>query len=406
MKHFYPRCGIGGLLLLCLNSMVWADVSHDFEPSARFRLGYVDPETGPHGRAASVLLRGHLSSQWHAQWHTEVALDHIARGWSGYHNAGTDSTERPVIPDPRATPFSRLLIGYRPAGANHALVHLGRQTLDYDNQRLIGSDDFWQNERTVDALSVRVPLGSGSRMDYAYVFRTRGIDNQPVENSYPPNSYASDYRLALSSHRHDSHLARLEWNEWDYMQLVGYGYRQDNRDSPQLSNDTLGARYRFTYRGPRLRYRAELDSAQQTLTGRPGRPRPSYRALDFTAGVGRLDIGVRHEHLGSDEGNRFLTPLGSNYRFQGLTGQAMATEAGLRDNSLALSWRHHPWRMDLRHHWFTDTTDGQRLGQEVNLDLQFRMTRRHQINIRYGRFSGANESADEQRFYVDYSFNR
>lgn len=389
----------------------WSNDDHTLEFSSRLRAAHID-ETRSHGKAMSALFRLRLTSSWTDRWSTLAEIDHVATAFQNDHSDGLRVNDRPLIPDVPGTEFNQLLLRYELPDMTFAV---GRQLIEYDDQRFIGSAGFWQNQQTFDGFTGDFTLLTSSRFNYAYIananriFGDRAREHRPPEHSYFSTGEQRPAAL-LGDHRHNSHLARLELNEWDYSQLIGYSYLIDNRDLPQASNRTLGAKYRFNYQTGAMRYRAELEAAVQEQPEIPGNPHPSYGLIELTAGRGSLEALVRHERLGSSENHGFIAPLGSGYRFQGFTDHFIVTpDAGVADTSVGINWRQKPWRLQTRYHWLKAASGNGRYGDEFNIDITFRPVRAHSVMLRFADFRAA--SAFEERFpdrqvvYLDYSYN-
>jgi hypothetical protein len=383
--------------------------SHSVEFASRSRLAYVDSPRGD-GQSGSILLRLTLSSDWNDALSSIFELDHVTSFFKDDHSDGVRLNGKPLIPDAPGADLNQFLLIYK---QNHLGLTLGRQRIEYDNQRFIGSANFWQNEQTFDAINAELAIKSGSRFNYAYIANANRIfgdkaEGQTVEDNNVYYSYPLDDRpvTLLGDHKHDTHLFRFEFNEWDYFRWIPYLYLIDNKDAPALSNNTLGSRSLFSYRADLIRYRAELEAAIQELHTLDIQPRPGYFALELGLGYKTVELVARHETLDSNRNTGFVTPLASAYRFQGAAGIFVVTPAtGITDNSLGINWRPRPWRIDASFHTFN--TDGQKLGREFDIDIIYQADRRHKIMLRYADFQSSDEAIydSQQKIYLDYSFN-
>jgi hypothetical protein len=395
----------GALLALMAFPAPAVTAEHSIDVAARLRAIHVDQEV-THGKAGSALLRVSLESTWHEHIDSLVQLDHIATFFRDNHSDGVRNPDRPLIPGPPGTDINQAFIRYRPGPAT---ISLGRQRIEYDNQRFVGSDNYWQREQTFDSLSTEFLFSSTSRIHYAYIANAKRIfgDRTLPDTDYTLPSFNHLPPELLADHRHDTHLLRLEWNEWDYQQLVFYSYLIDNRDLSEWSNDTMGLRYRYSRRAATLRYRLEAEIARQKLTKVPGNPEPDYRMLEIGLGRGSVEVLARHEVLGADDGSGFITPLGSVYRFQGLAGVFSYTPAnGVVDNSLGFTWRAHPWRIDTTWHHFRSDAGDRRYGRELDIDVNYQLTRQHRLQLRYAHFRSASPYLNDQQILaLDYSYN-
>lgn len=402
---------------------------HSWEFSSRVRA--VDATSGDEsGRAASVLLRAQLASRWGSRWSSLVEVDHVSSAWRDEHSDGQRLNGKPLISDVPGTVLNQLALRYR---GNETELTLGRQRIEWDDQRFVGSDSFWQQDQTFDALLAERRLLMSSRFNYAYIGRAQRIFvegrgspqgyrdhddygyDAPADHesdSFPGDNPYSSYSFA-GEHRHESHLARLELNEWDYSQLVAYGHAIDNEDQPETSNYTLGVRYRFAYRAHPLRYRLLLETASQELRQESresgNRPQPQYHLLELAMGYKSLEWIGRYEVLSSDEQAGFAFPLGSPYLFQGFAGVFAATpDAGVKDASVRVNWRAHPWELSTRFHHFSAQSGGGDYGRELDVELRYKLSTKHQVQLRYADFRAhpaAYQLVDQRRVFLDYRYN-
>lgn len=379
---------------------------HSPDISARLRLA--DLEDGNQsGRAASVLLRFQLASRWNRNWSSLLEVDHVATGWQDDHSDGVRFNGKPLVPDVPGTELNQLAVRYR---FRPGELTLGRQRIEWDDQRFVGSDSFWQQDQTFDALRLDYRLWMSSRLEYVYIGRSHRIYDGGHDDGleYGLPDYGPARYSYADHHRQDSHLARLEVNEWDYARLVFYGLSIDNHDFTPVSSDTLGARYELNYRVQPLRYRLVLESAAQENRSAYDNPQPHYYLAELGIGYGDWQGLVRFEVLGADQGTALVTPLGSGYLFQGFVGAfAVTPDSGLKDTSMRLNWRRSPWELSLRYHTFQAQKGGQDFGRELDLELQYKPARNHTVSIRFGDFRAdahAYTQTDRRRLYADYRY--
>ncbi len=402
------------LLALSLTSQTAVGAEHSPEFSARARLADLEDGTES-GRASSILLRLRLASRWNRDWSSLVEVDHVATAWRSDHSNGVRFNDKPLVPDVPGTELNQLALRYR---FRPGELTLGRQRVEWDDQRFVGSDSFWQQDQTFDALRLDYRLWMSSRLEYVYIGRAHriydgGRDRYPPEdNGYNASpepaygGYAFPHYSYADHHGQNSHLARLEVNEWDYSRLVLYGLSIDNRDFPTASSHTLGARYELNYRVHPLRYRLLLESAAQENRTAEGHPQPHYYLAELGIGHGDLEWLARYEVLGADQGTALATPLGSSYLFQGFVGAfALTPDTGLEDTSVRLNWRRSPWELSLRYHRFQAQHGGTDFGRELDLELQYKPAGDHTISVRFGDFRADSPyRPDRRRLYADYRY--
>ncbi len=396
----------------CICAQAQASADHEWGLAARTRAAHLQVDD-QNGKAASLLLRGRITSEWNHALSTVLELDHVETFWQNHHSDGVNRNGKPVIPDVPGTEINQLFASYE---FERVQVRLGRQRIELDDQRFVGSNGYWQNDQTFDALSTEWQLLSASRLHYAYIANANRIfgDSADAHLSHEePGYYALDGERPaglLGDHEQDTHLLHLQVNEWDYSRLIGYAYFIDNKDFPDMSNRTLGGKYKFVATRGIFKYQGEIAAAVQERTELSGSPRPAYGLLDLSMIHGPWRFVARHEILGADQGAGFVTPLASAHNFQGWADVFAATpENGLEDTSLHINWRSSPWELDLRYHLFREYNGSEPYGHEYDLDIEFKPARQHSILLRFADFHASTAYSgtlpDRQKVYLDYSYN-
>lgn len=394
-------------VVFCASPTVYALGEHELDWGSRIRYANIAADNS--GQAASILLRGTIESHWSDIFSTTLEVDHVSTTFKDDHNNGVDVNEQPLIPDPPGTEINQALITTQ---MDDLLIHLGRQRINFDNQRFIGGNGFWQNEQTFDAILGKLKVSSNSNFTYAYVGNANRIFGDDADDHLPGHDDPYDdsdpgERPAglLGDHEHHSHLARLEWNEWDYTRVVAYGYRIDNLDMPSASNNTLGASYSLNYKYKKIKYRIRVEAAQQHRVD-INADHLNYFLLDLGLGINAYEISTRYEVLGANESAAFITPLGSNHDFEGWADEIGNTpNSGVRNFSLGLLWRAAPFRIETSYHFFAEDIGGENIGRELDLDIAYKPARKHTISLRFANFDPEDNSGPIRKVYLDYSYN-
>ncbi len=390
--------------LMIVSASASALGEHEFDWGSRARYANVDADNS--GQSASLLLRGNVESQWTDLFSSMVEVDAVGTTFKDDHSDGVRFNEQPLIPDPPGAEINQAFVSLNLDAAN---IHLGRQRINFDNQRFVGGNGFWQNEQTFDALLGKFKLASNSNFTYSYIANANRIYGEDADenNSGREHEYGEAWRPAafLGDHEQHSHLTRLEWNEWDYTRVVGYGYRIDNQDMPSVSNNTLGGSYNLNYKSGAIKYRVQIEAAQQDRFEINADNLPYY-LLDLGFGINTWELSTRYEILGENDGAAFVTPLGSNHDFEGWADEIGNTpNSGVRNFSLELLWRASPFRVESSYHFFKDDLAGNNIGRELDLDFAYKPARKHSISLRLANFEPEGDSGSVRKVYLDYSFN-
>ncbi|HTF96642.1 MAG TPA: hypothetical protein VL995_10960 [Cellvibrio sp.] len=392
------------LIAVTASPCVLAVGEHELDWASRARYANVDAENS--GQAASLLLRGNIESTWNDTLGSLLEVDGIATTFNDDHSDGVRFNNQPDIPDPKGVEINQAFLSL---DREWAVFQLGRQRINFDNQRFIGGNGFWQNEQTFDALLGKFKVASNSNFTYSYVANVNRIYGDDADkNSGGTSQYGqANVRAAawLGDHEHNTHLTRLEWNEWDYTRVVAYAHRMDNKDMPSASNNTFGASYQFNYKADLIKYRVQIEAAQQDRF-EVAADRLPYYLVDLGFGIRTWELNTRYEVLGQNEGAAFITPLGSNHDFEGWADEIGNTpNSGIRNFSVGLLWRESPFRIETSYHFFKDDLEGNDIGREFDLDLVYKPSRKHSIALRLAQFEPEDSSDSIRKVYLDYAFN-
>ena len=412
---YHPQY-FGLLLFVCTATLSWSAATtaleEDVQVGLRVRSAGHELD-GNHADSASVLLRLSYQANWQYNLSTFLEFDHVETYLEDQFSDGVRLNGEPFIFDAEGSDLNQAFIN---AAFDSGLVRLGRQRLNFDDQRMVGSISIWQNEQTFDALHVAHNLASASTLTYTYaanVNRVLGDDAgkylSPDDELYGPLNGRRPEAL-LGDHELDSHFLRLEFNEWDYTRWVSYLYLDDNKDRPSVSNQTVGVSYNFDYKANVLRYRLRLDGAMQRRPEVDKNASIPYALLELALRFNSLEFMSRSEMLGENDGVQFVTPLGSLHEFNGWADKfILIPTSGLIDNSLQLTWRNSPWRISARYHVFNEYEGNSRYGDEFDLDVTYRLMDKHNVHFRYANFRETEEFAAllprASKYLVTYSYN-
>lgn len=247
-------------------------------------------------------------------------------GEETYNSTINGRVRRPVIADPASTELNQAYISYKNGGLT---LKGGRQGINLDNQRFVGTVAFRQNDQIYDSVAAIYSPGNDLTAVYSYVWNVNRIfgDDHPLGN--------------LDT---NTHILNVTYSGLGFGKLTAYAYLLDLNDAPVfgLSSATYGARFvgnQAVSSSVKLAYELEYAS-QSDYKDNPNDFRVDYlhgsadlSAAGFTAGVG-------YELLGSDNGVGFSTPLATLHKFNGWADKFLTTPgAGLEDFHVSLAYR-------------------------------------------------------------------
>ncbi len=277
-------------------------------------------------------------------------------GYDDYFSTANGRTEYDAIVDPDQ---ARLTQGYMaiklPA---KTIIKAGRQIVNLDNQRFIGSVDWRQMPQSFDAVALISNPLEPLNIVAAYVF---GIN--PVKK----------YVLADRATETSSALVNLSYKIVPQVTLSAYSYMLGSisdtygaalhgkvKATPELS---LNYRAEYAMQSdPSLEYRVEDVKADAT-----------YLNLELAASYNALTLGVGYEVLGEagdDVNNGFMTPLATLHKFNGWADVFLGSNNanGLIDSNVMAGYNDKTLgNLALVYHSFSAQSGEEDLGSEIDV---------------------------------------
>lgn len=296
-----------------------------------------------------------------------------------------------VVPDPENIELNRAQIAY---GDGRSTITLGRQRINLDDQRWVGSVAWRQNEQTFDAIRAQTKLGPVS-IDGTYAVSQRtifGIDAGPRQ------AYNGDFLFADTAMK----LGPVT--------LKAFAYLLNYDDPLQIANSSQTYGLLATGAlplGPKTRLNIRASYARQSDW--------QTVAKDYSADYMALEAGVAHagfiitggvELLGSDNGFALQTPLATLHKFNGWADIFLTTPAkGLQDVYGSLSYKFVQVKAvqgltaTVVYHQFNSDVGGIDYGSEWDAQIGFKLG---QVGVvaKYANYNARNFGADMKRFWL------
>ena len=238
-------------------------------------------------------------------------------GPNDFNDTTNGQTSFPVVADPDVAEINELWASY--SGLPDTSIKVGRQKINIDNQRFVGTVGWRQNDQTFDAVTVTNTSIDGLDLSYSYV----GNVNRIQGDDHPLGDLDSSV-----------HLARAAYKFADWLKVAAYGYWLDFDESAANSNKTYGVR--LTGKVPlsddwTFFYEAEGATQDDHGNNTANYDENYYHVAPGIKGHG-LTIKGGYEELGGDGTNSFRTPLATGHKFNGWADKFLTTPAaGLED---------------------------------------------------------------------------
>ena len=299
-----------------------------------FRLRYQDAEQGNQGgQALTLRSRFGFETLPYELFSAYLEVDDVRAlpDDDNYNSGSNGQLDDLFIEDPQGTQLNQIWLAYDIA---NTLLKYGRQSLNLNNGRLLGVDEWRQHEQSFSGFSISNESLNYLRFDFAQI-------NQVLNNEAPSeDSMQQDLNAKLLNINY-----RGFWlNDLSLYSL----WISDHPDQRQWESSTYGLRFAGAFGGNpfhELSLDFQLEIARQEDAGsNPQNYQANYHLLDLTLGYQRLSATVGFEKLGADGEAFFVTPLGSLAEFQGRNGifdnSGLGNiPGGVRDRYLEVAYR-------------------------------------------------------------------
>jgi len=317
----FPDVKPGSLGYAILHGTPWIN--------ARYRYEMVDQDGFAEDAYASTLRTriGYKTGLWQGFQVAVEGENIMALGVDHYNSSTNGKTQFPGVTDPEDTALNQLYISYQ--GLPKTNITIGRQVVNLDNQRFIGSSDWRQNDQTLDAASISTQFIDHASIYYAYVNKVNRVTGPYATNG----AYDSDSHLINASYEFDPAL-----------KITAYDYMLDFDDARSSSSMTYGARltgklglgndFGFIY-AAEIANQSDYADNTANYSANYYLAEPGLTWNGFTAKGG-------YEVLEGDgiSSNAFQTPLATLHAFNGWADKFTTTPAnGLEDRYVSLGYK-------------------------------------------------------------------
>jgi hypothetical protein len=262
------------------------------------------------------------SGDWSLLGEGEGTTAIVERYFSGLNG----KTQYPLVGDPANFELNRLQLQYK--GIKRTTFTVGRQRINIEDQRFVGSVGWRQNEQTFDAVRAEYGTPKGLQLDLTYAWSDRtiwGIDG------------AGARQQAISG---DNVFAEASYPT-PVGKLSGFAFLVDQDEAAvqgfRLSSQSYGARLagsRALSKSVKLTY-ALSYARQSDYHHNPNDYAADYYLIDAALDIAAFMVGAGYEVLGADKGaalTSFQTPLATLHKFQGWADKFLTTPPnGVRD---------------------------------------------------------------------------
>lgn len=369
----------------------------------RYRFEQVEQD-GFANDADAHTLRARVGFQTGKVWDLQGLIEGegIVHFNDDFNDTVNGNTTFPIIADPEDFQINRLQIEY--TGIPQTAVTIGRQRVNFDNQRFVGGVAFRQNEQTFDAARITNTSVENLTLTYIYVYQINRIFGE---------------ESGQGSFEGDTHLFNAGYDIKDWGKLTGYAYLIDLEDAPQAtlpSTQTFGLR--FAGKHPLTTDITALYGAEYATQSDYGNnPRDydvDYWMLEGGLAAHGFKLVGGIESLEGNGTDRFQTPLATLHKFQGYADVFLVTPAnGIVDTYGTLAYE---TKVDcepltsimagVTYHDFEAERGGAGLGDEIDVELTAKFGDHWAASVKYADYDGFGTGAfaDRNKLWIAVDF--
>lgn len=231
----------------------------------------------------------------------------------------------PVVADPDNQELNQAWLSW--SGIRGGEFKLGRQGINLDNERFIGTVNWRQNDQTFDSILFNYTGLEKAALSYGYILNV----NRVFGDDHPAGDLDTN-----------SHFVNASYRVADWLKLSGYGYWFDFEELPARSSKTMGLR--ATGQAPLTKewivsYEAEAAHQSDFADNPVSYDEQYYHVSPSVSGYG-WTFGAGYEVLGGNGTAAFQTPLATLHKFNGWADKFLDTPAaGLEDSYASVSYK-------------------------------------------------------------------
>lgn len=356
----------------------------------RYRYEWVDDATKTEQAGASTLRTrlGYMTGDYlNLSGFIQLQDVHVV-GSEHYNSTINGRTQYPIVSDPEGAQVQQAFLSYK--GLPGTVFKYGRQGINLDNQRFIGTVEWRQNAQAFDAFTVTNTSLPDTTIFYGHVMNVRRI--------FGANSAQGDLNMS-------SELLNIAYKGFAPVSIVGYGYFLDydkaQSISSTLSNKTLGLRFDGGYKpesmGVKFLYTAEY-AKQSDYAGGASKVDGDYTNLMAGVDVSDVQVKLGYEVLSGDGTYGFATPLATLHAFNGWADKFLATpNDGIKDTFLSAGTILGGVNLTAVYHKYASDNLGYDYGSEWNLQAAKKINKSLVLTAKYAAYSADSNATNVAR---------
>lgn len=376
-----------------------------FNFDLRYRFEYVDQKGIPDQAQADMarLRVGYLTPEFmgfKAFAEYEGNFDIFSNEYNSTRNG---KLRNPVIADPQHNEVNQLWLSY--GGVPGTEIKAGRQRIVFDNHRFVGDVIWRQLQQTYDAVTISNKLLPDTTVTAGYIWKVQDI----FSRTYGMNSPI--FNIAYTGLPFGKLVVHGEWLDYDNRNEI-FPY-PPLFDTFSNSTQTVGARFDGGIpitENIKALYTAEY-AWQSDYAENPKQFEVDYYLAD--AGINLYGFIFRgaYEHLGSENGQGFRTPLATLHAFQGWADKFLVTPAkGIQDVYGTFQTSLMGVDFMFVYHDFRSDNGDLRYGDEFDVQVKKDFGKHYSLLFKFADYHADNNAAflgnaDTQKWWLQAGIN-
>ena len=374
---------------------------------ARLRWEHVDQDGLPEpADALTVRMRTGLEAASASGFSLLAEAEAVLPIVADYDSGTNGRTRFPIVADPINVELNRLQLRYRPREGYAGT--LGRQRIEIDDQRFVGSVGWRQNEQTYDAVRLEARSAPFS-LDLSYAWSVRTIFGVTAQE-LPP---AAANKQAI----HGDNVFAGAGITLGPVQARAFAIivDQDEAGRRQFSSQSYGLRATASIPLGEARLNLAGSYARQSdHAGNASDYSADYWALEAGGSLSGFTLTAGYEALGAGGGapfTSFQTPLATLHKFNGWADKFLVTPPdGLRDLYFTLGHTFSELPMlpglqaGITWHQFRSDRLGRDYGSEWDAQLGFRI-RRARLLVKYANYDADGFATDTEKIWLQLEWS-
>ena len=311
-----------------------------------------------------------------------------------YNNTINGKTEYPVIADPSSTELNQGYLSY--TGLSNTTLRAGRQAINLNNQRMVGSVGWRQNDQTLDSMLAIYSPTKDLTAIYSYVWNV----NRIFSDQHPLGNLDTDTHVVNVSYTGLGGLGKIS----------AYGLFVDlnNPAVYGLSSRTYGANLTGSKDvSDNVKFNYELEYAtQKGIKDNPTRYKADYYHVAATFASKGFSFGGGYEVLGGNGSQSFKTPLATLHKYNGWADKFLATPGnGLKDVYIKAGYKFSEGAVKglsttLIFHDYRADVGGSKYGSELDWILAKKINETYSIAFKGAHYNANSHATDTTKLWI------